>query len=47
MKNYVIEWTFQGFSGEMTIPASSSKEAMKTIRQNYPGFEVESFSIIY
>lgn len=47
MKDYIIEWTFKGFSGEMKISATSARETMKKFRQNYPKFEVESFSIIY
>ncbi len=45
MKNFYIEWSFEDFSGEMTIQAQSSKEAMKIIRRDYPGFNVESFGI--
>ncbi len=45
MKKFIIEWKFQDFDGEITIEASSSREAMKIVRQKYPGFEIESFAI--
>jgi hypothetical protein len=45
MKKFYIEWSFQDFSGEFVIEAQSSKEAMKKMRSNYPGFEVNSFAV--
>ncbi len=46
MKQYIIEWTFQDFNGTTTIEATSSREAMKIMREKYPGFEVDSFAVV-